>query len=213
MNSFIITGADTATRAKYLGDLCNSPTELIHLIAEKTTITIKQIKDLWAPLSLISRIKRIVWIEEANLLTIPAQNALLKMLEEPPHNTSFYLSCKDATSLIPTIRSRAKITQLNQVVPTTDQELLRDLKLQLSLSLGDRLASLPKQDRSTALAYFQTLESSLSLKLQEKDLKPQSLQTLAKIAHLAQQTHLHLLHNVSVSLALQNFYLSLPKLK
>ncbi len=42
-----------------------------------------------------------------------AQNALLKLLEEPPRNIIFILIVKSKTSLLPTIRSRMKITHLN----------------------------------------------------------------------------------------------------
>lgn len=45
--------------------------------------------------------------------TLPAaQNKLLKLLEEPPGNTVFLLICKNARSLLETIRSRAQIVTL-----------------------------------------------------------------------------------------------------
>ncbi len=43
----------------------------------------------------------------ADTMNIQAQNALLKILEEPPDNVYFLLLCEDADSLLPTIRSRA----------------------------------------------------------------------------------------------------------
>lgn len=41
-----------------------------------------------------------------------AQNALLKLLEEPPRNITFIVIAKSKTSLLPTIRSRMKIEHL-----------------------------------------------------------------------------------------------------
>ena len=51
---------------------------------------------------------RAIIIEDAHLLTIEAQNALLKMLEEPPQGTILILTANHAQTLLPTIRSRAQ---------------------------------------------------------------------------------------------------------
>lgn len=53
-----------------------------------------------------------VIIERASLLTIPAQNALLKTLETPPENVVFFLLVESTSSLLTTIVSRARVTRL-----------------------------------------------------------------------------------------------------
>jgi DNA polymerase III delta prime subunit len=50
---------------------------------------------------------RIVFIRESGALTIQAQNALLKKIEEPPARTYFILSANKKNSLLPTIVSRS----------------------------------------------------------------------------------------------------------
>lgn len=50
---------------------------------------------------------RIVFIRESGSLTIQAQNALLKKIEEPPARTYFILSANKKNSLLPTIVSRS----------------------------------------------------------------------------------------------------------
>ena len=45
-------------------------------------------------------------------MLIQAQNAFLKVFEEPPQNVIFVLTCKSATSLLETIRSRARVLSL-----------------------------------------------------------------------------------------------------
>ena len=50
---------------------------------------------------------RAVIIEQAHRLTLEAQNALLKMLEEPPAGTVLILTADNQQDLLPTIRSRA----------------------------------------------------------------------------------------------------------
>ena len=48
-------------------------------------------------------------IEDADKMTVQAQNALLLTLEEPPSYVHFFLLCKNAGLLLETIRSRAPI--------------------------------------------------------------------------------------------------------
>ena len=47
-------------------------------------------------------------LEEVDKLTIPAANALLKVIEEPPERTLIILSTENAGVLLPTIQSRAQ---------------------------------------------------------------------------------------------------------
>jgi DNA polymerase III delta prime subunit len=212
MNSFLLTGADAQSRQQYMGDIATVQTELIHLVAEKTTLTIKQVKDLQIPLSVAARIPRIVWIEQANLLTIPAQNALLKMLEEPPELTRFYLSCQSPAMLLPTIRSRTKVITLEKIENNENPSILADLKAVMAQTPGDRLSSIVKRDRAESIVWFTQIEAALKDKLHGK-VSPASAATLAKIAKSALQAHRELLANCSVGLVTQVFYLSLPKTK
>lgn len=50
-----------------------------------------------------------VIIEDAEALTLEAQNALLKTLEEPPQASLIVLSASHEQSLLPTVRSRAQV--------------------------------------------------------------------------------------------------------
>ncbi|HNW81341.1 MAG TPA: hypothetical protein PKG52_00465 [bacterium] len=50
---------------------------------------------------------RIIYIRDASAMTIPAQNALLKKIEEPPAKTYFFLCTAKKNSLLPTICSRS----------------------------------------------------------------------------------------------------------
>ncbi|RNC28652.1 MAG: DNA polymerase III subunit gamma/tau [Candidatus Dichloromethanomonas elyunquensis] len=51
---------------------------------------------------------RVCLMEEADKLTLPAANALLKITEEPPENTVIILSTSNAEGVIGTLRSRAQ---------------------------------------------------------------------------------------------------------
>ncbi len=58
----------------------------------------------------IQSVHNTVYIKDAHLLTINAQNALLKILEEPPGNSEIYLVTDQPDQLLPTILSRVQIT-------------------------------------------------------------------------------------------------------
>ena len=52
--------------------------------------------------------RRFIIIPEAHSLTVEAQNALLKLLEEPPQDTCFILTASSEQTLLITIRSRVQ---------------------------------------------------------------------------------------------------------
>lgn len=62
---------------------------------------------------------RVMILAEAQAMTPQAQNALLKILEEPPAHLLFILTCDTRTSLLETIRSRCVCLTLS---PTTWEE-------------------------------------------------------------------------------------------
>jgi hypothetical protein len=79
---------------------------------DKLSIGIEAIRELqhFASLKLpgAADTQRIIFIPEAHTITGEAQNALLKLLEEPPQNTHFVLTANSEQSLLPTIRSRVQ---------------------------------------------------------------------------------------------------------
>ncbi|MDB5181594.1 MAG: dnaX 1, partial [Candidatus Saccharibacteria bacterium] len=60
---------------------------------------------------------RLVIIEDAQLMTREAQNALLKTLEEPPEGTVLILTATSTEALLPTIQSRVSLLQLVPPAP------------------------------------------------------------------------------------------------
>ncbi len=82
------------------------------LSVDKTTITIEQVRELFQFFSLKALgdkpIQRVVVIPDAELMNHPAQNALLKLLEEPPKDAVIILTSSVAHRLLPTITSRTQ---------------------------------------------------------------------------------------------------------
>src|SRR3990170_5837687 len=84
----------------------------ILIISPETSIGIGEVRQISHFLSrrpVLSE-KNIVIINSAEKLTLPAQHALLKTLEEPPGDAHIYLITTQPESLLPTILSRVHIS-------------------------------------------------------------------------------------------------------
>jgi DNA polymerase-3 subunit delta' len=80
---------------------------IIGPVAGKKEISIQQIRGIEKELSFRAFSgKKIAVIDPATLMNLPAQNALLKTLEEPPPDSLLILVASNAGGLLPTLRSR-----------------------------------------------------------------------------------------------------------
>ncbi|MCA9390135.1 hypothetical protein KC571_01920 [candidate division WWE3 bacterium] len=94
-----------------------SPDHILVTPNENGSITIDTIRSLkeWAYLKPFSQDEKIAVIVDAQQTTIEAQNALLKLLEEPPRQTILLLHIDDEKNVLPTILSRCEhITALTE---------------------------------------------------------------------------------------------------
>lgn len=86
-------------------------------------ISIEQIRDIreFIKLKMLGDkpIRRYIVIEHANKMARGAQNALLKLLEEPPHDTLIILTAMNRRSLLETIVSRCHL--INISMPNEDE--------------------------------------------------------------------------------------------
>ncbi len=80
---------------------------------------------------------KIYIIEDADTMTVQAQNALLLTLEEPPSYVLFLLLCENATAMLETIRSRAPKLTLCPV-PTDDIRAYLEKTERAFASLSER---------------------------------------------------------------------------
>lgn len=70
--------------------------------------------------------RRVVTVQGAEFLSAEAANALLKLVEEPPHRALFLFLAEDLRAVLPTIASRS--ARLN-VTPASDEAVARQLSL------------------------------------------------------------------------------------
>lgn len=112
--------------------------ELIRNKAQNPYFKIKVPKALHIPINFIREIKRrtylrsqesgwkVIVIFDAHLMTEPAANAFLKILEEPPEKSTFILSTSNLSAMLPTIVSRCQ----TRYFPALSLDQLRDYLIQ-----------------------------------------------------------------------------------
>ncbi len=86
----------------------------VTLVPSGNTLTIGQVRELTNRLELVPYQSpfTVGIISDAHLLTLQAQGALLKTLEEPPAQAKLILETENAALLLPTITSRCQIIDL-----------------------------------------------------------------------------------------------------
>jgi len=110
------------------------------LVAEKASISIKEIRALRTALSFQSfeRGAKIAIIRDAFKMTREAGNSLLKTLEEPPEGTHIFLLSHHRNQLLPTLVSRCRSLRFGPISEATVADLLekRGVDKEKSLALA-----------------------------------------------------------------------------
>lgn len=117
-------------------ELANHPYYLVLQKPDnKQEISIDAVRSVIAKLNLKTviatknQIKRVVLIDDAHLSSAEAQNALLKVIEEPPGDTIFILTSISDSAVLPTIASR---TERLAVTPSSLEDATRFFKEKFS---------------------------------------------------------------------------------
>lgn len=69
--------------------------------------------------------KKVYLLFNCDKINVPAQNAFLKILEEPPKNVVFIMTCTSASALLETVRSRSRTFTL---LPPSESEAVQVIK-------------------------------------------------------------------------------------
>lgn len=142
--------------------------------------------------------------------SIPAQNALLKLLEEPPANTTILLTAPSLESVLPTIQSRCTLIRLTsssngivsptayeadtQVNPTSLVEKLNTGTIPELMSLADTLGT--SVEEAT-----QNIKKIIIWIRQQPDFPTSKMTTQLKLLAAA---HAALLANANVKLTIEH---------
>ena len=193
------------------------------------TLTIEDVRFISNWLSQQSSKSRVIIVHQSQNLTIPAQHAILKILEEPGENNYIILTADSETSLLPTIRSRCKIVRekeeergkreegenkiLTKLIETAEQspeERIVNLYSMLSEFTGKKYSPYQQVSitRPDALKFMENIIDNLHFSLIHKSLfiNHKSLTICLSAACLS---HRRLKNNLNVQLALQQFILDI----
>lgn len=96
---------------------------------EKGSITVDSIRRLYSATRTKQTGSRIIVIDYAERMSHQAQNAFLKLLEEPAEGTSFILASHEPGKLLPTIRSRVQHVELRRITTEQSNTLLDSLAI------------------------------------------------------------------------------------
>lgn len=116
--------------AKFIlnGDLDREYVDIINYLSEKSSFGVDDVRDIIEEVykKPFEKDKKVIIIHEGNKLTIQAQNALLKTIEEPPKGVYIIILCESLELILDTIKSRCEIYKLK---PLTKSELYEYIKI------------------------------------------------------------------------------------
>jgi DNA polymerase III delta prime subunit len=141
-----------------------------------------------------------VYIKNAHLLTIPAQNALLKTLEEPPGSSLIYLITNTPDLLLPTVLSRVQIIDSQEPSPQIDIEGISEIFSRITKSEKSNKILIVDElnfTREQALEFLDKLEYWLHQNLQKVNYS------------VISQARKYLKANVNVKLIMDNLFFNL----
>jgi len=160
--------------------------------------------------------KRLIILREMDKATTEAQNALLKVLEEPPVNNIIVLSCLNSNNILPTVLSRCQKVSLVQTVKQNIKSIsdIENIFIKLIYSSpGDRI--IISQDYSNtkeqSLEFTDNLLSLLSTFItSNKYISRISIKEIADIIRKINKARILIEKNVNYKLTLDILLLGFP---
>lgn len=184
----------------------------IILLEKESTIGIEDVRNFQKQLMLkpIKSTDKAAIVKNIHNITIEAQNALLKTLEEPPNHTYIFLTAETGNTLLPTILSRTSIITLRN--DDTAVEKLEQITLQLdtalSGSIGDKLklSETLSTNKETAMQWLESAIVSLRNEMLKDTAKAS---TYINTLELFQKAYITIkTTNVNLRFALENLFLN-----
>jgi DNA polymerase-3 subunit delta' len=122
-------------------------------------ISIEQVRDLREKLSQKSflNLPKVVLIKDAELLNTDSANALLKILEEPPARTMFFMLANTREQVLPTLLSRSQSFSFKSQPLALIKQYLLDV-YQLNHELAENIAHLSAGLPERAVQYCENRE-------------------------------------------------------
>ncbi len=233
MTSFLLIAKNQKLSLQYAESFCDSRSidefDRIYIDREalsddtnkplKQSIGIEDIKKMQQKLLLkpFKSKEKVIIIKEGELLTTPAQNALLKLLEEPPKNTYILLLSKQLDRILGTIQSRCQIILLDvkNIYPTTETQDVIIIVTQLATaSVGELflLAETHAKKKEDFLLWCEQIMTGTQKLLQTDVSEGKDISFYKRILTISQQAYLHAqTTNVSPRLLCEHMLLAISE--
>ncbi len=148
---------------RQIGENVAPDVRITELVSDKASISVDAVRAIKsdAPSFPCEGELKFYIIKDSDKLTVQAQNALLKILEEPPSFVVFILITENASLLLPTIRSRAPVFRMQSF---DDSELRQRL-----VEISDKAATMQKNDPSVFERIIKSADGSIGKALVNLD--------------------------------------------
>lgn len=140
-----LEACESCLSCRKINKLCSPDLTIIEPV--KDTISINQIRELQYQVNLkpMESKKKFYIIDQADKMTLEAENCLLKTIEEPPGEVIIILICNHPDYLLPTIVSRCQLLNFNtlstinlkEVISTQNQIELEADRIELICRLAE----------------------------------------------------------------------------
>jgi len=184
----LITQNPVTDLLKYTDIDLSKPSVDILLISPAPSIGIDAIRDLksFASRNPLNHTTKTIVLQDAHLATLEAQNALLKILEEPPSYLTLILTVPHTHTMLETIVSRCHIIRADTPTPKREATASVHLSDFLAVPPAKRLSLIPAETKSKAeaLTFANYLISEAETQLHQHPTKAtaQNLELLSQCA-------------------------------
>jgi len=219
MHAYLISGSNTTSVEEKVHSLLTEwkvsrfDVLTVEKEEEKKEISITQIRDMTRQLQLspTNGPFTVAIIKNAHLMTIPAQNSILKILEEPPAKAKIILTSTMTDALLPTIISRCERCLVGNTdtadgaTSVTLDSLFKFKNQSLSQTFSE--INTLSETRDDALAFVDSALRILNNSIVTDKTSPYGQEKCAELAEILLKTRTQLAANVNPKLALDSAFL------
>ncbi len=167
--------------------------------------TIKEVEELKRSTKLLNTQKKALIMQDIEKASLPALNAMLKILEEPPKNICFILTTGNLNAVISTIKSRCQIITIREKT-ALEKEKEEEVKKFLEAKEGEKFLFINKiNKREEAIKFLENLISYVESKIKNNSDKP----SFVKILELSQNALIAIKSNGNIKLQLTKIVINL----
>lgn len=150
------TGCGVCKNCKMALNLSHPDMQTVCLPEDKKQISVAQVRDVISESYVKPYMgkRKIVLFQDGAAMTVQAQNALLKVLEEPPGDVVFLILCSNHMNLLETVRSRTTLLQLQQIQPSSADIALEESVRDQLFAQAQKIAGGDLLDLYTVADYF-----------------------------------------------------------